>query len=153
MRVSLRWTLGVGAVVWAVALLLLPDRLFPFGLFICHQRPERSFFFNGHQLPVCARCTGLYVGAAAAAPLALFAAASAAVARARWMLLLAALPTLVTWTLEFAGLMPFSNVARFISALPLGFLAAWLVLGELATARTLRTPAAPLAPRAPRKVE
>ena len=24
--------------------------------------PERSFFIKGHQFPVCARCTGLYIG-------------------------------------------------------------------------------------------
>ena len=30
---------------------------------ICHQRPERSFHIEGIQLPVCARCFGLYVGA------------------------------------------------------------------------------------------
>ncbi len=29
---------------------------------ICHQRPERSFFVNGSQLPICARCIGLYLG-------------------------------------------------------------------------------------------
>ncbi|MDY3097688.1 DUF2085 domain-containing protein, partial [Methanobrevibacter sp.] len=28
---------------------------------MCHRNPERSFFINGHQLPVCARCTGFYV--------------------------------------------------------------------------------------------
>lgn len=36
------------------------------GSFICHQRPERSFHLWGAQLPVCARCTGIYLGAAAA---------------------------------------------------------------------------------------
>lgn len=25
----------------------------------CHQMPERSFFWNGYQFPVCARCTGV----------------------------------------------------------------------------------------------
>ncbi len=33
---------------------------------VCHQAPERSFFVAGHQLAVCARCTGLYLGFAAA---------------------------------------------------------------------------------------
>lgn len=28
---------------------------------ICHRRPDRSFFFKGHQFPVCARCTGIYI--------------------------------------------------------------------------------------------
>lgn len=28
----------------------------------CHQNPERSFKYKGHQFPVCARCTGVFVG-------------------------------------------------------------------------------------------
>ena len=40
---------------------LLSSFIFAVGSVICHQRPERSFFFDGHQLPVCARCTGLYL--------------------------------------------------------------------------------------------
>ena len=28
----------------------------------CHQKPERSFFINGYQLPLCARCTGVLIG-------------------------------------------------------------------------------------------
>ena len=30
--------------------------------YICHRRPERSFFYKGRQFPVCARCTGFYTG-------------------------------------------------------------------------------------------
>jgi len=135
-RVWLLWGLGIAAIAWTAALFLLPDALMPVGALICHQRPERSFVVHGHQLPVCARCTGLYVGAAIAAPIAVFAAAAAAVAHARWMIAAAALPTLLTWTLEFAGLVPFSNAARFAAALPLGLVAAWLVLGELRALRT-----------------
>ena len=29
--------------------------------YICHRKPERSFFYKGHQFPVCARCTGFYI--------------------------------------------------------------------------------------------
>ena len=29
--------------------------------YICHRRPERSFFYKGKQFPVCARCTGFYI--------------------------------------------------------------------------------------------
>ncbi|MCB7430270.1 DUF2085 domain-containing protein, partial [Erysipelatoclostridium ramosum] len=28
----------------------------------CHQKAERSFFIHGYQCPVCARCSGLYIG-------------------------------------------------------------------------------------------
>ena len=28
----------------------------------CHQRPERSFFVKGYQMPVCARCEGELIG-------------------------------------------------------------------------------------------
>src|SRR5882762_6843024 len=37
------------------------------GSFICHQLPERSFHSWAAQWPVCARCTGIYFGAAMAA--------------------------------------------------------------------------------------
>lgn len=38
----------------------------------CHQLPERSFFCNGKQFPVCARCTGVFFGEVGAVVLALF---------------------------------------------------------------------------------
>lgn len=28
----------------------------------CHRMKERSFFYKGHQFPVCARCTGVFFG-------------------------------------------------------------------------------------------
>lgn len=28
----------------------------------CHQKPERSFYVKGYQLPVCSRCFGIYIG-------------------------------------------------------------------------------------------
>lgn len=28
----------------------------------CHQMYERSFNYNGYQFPICARCTGIFIG-------------------------------------------------------------------------------------------
>lgn len=33
------------------------------GYAVCHQIPLRSYFFGDHQLPLCARCSGQYLGA------------------------------------------------------------------------------------------
>jgi uncharacterized membrane protein len=33
------------------------------GYAVCHQIPERSFILGGRQLPLCARCTGTFLGA------------------------------------------------------------------------------------------
>jgi len=33
------------------------------GYAICHQLPSHSFHLGGRQLPLCARCTGIYLGA------------------------------------------------------------------------------------------
>jgi uncharacterized membrane protein len=32
------------------------------GYAVCHRLPERSFFFGGRQLPMCARCSGTFSG-------------------------------------------------------------------------------------------
>ncbi len=32
------------------------------GYALCHQMPDRSFFAHEHQYPLCARCTGMYLG-------------------------------------------------------------------------------------------
>jgi uncharacterized membrane protein len=39
---------------------------------VCHQDPEKSFTYAGKQMLVCARCTGIYLGAAMAAVISLF---------------------------------------------------------------------------------
>ena len=108
---------------------------FELGHVICHQRPERSFFSCGLQWPVCGRCSGLYLGAAAGAVLALAlgrrprrarTTPDSAATRWRRILLFSAAPTAVLWTIEFAGFDP-GTTARFAGALPLGLAASgWL---------------------------
>ena len=135
--------LTAAALIWALAIVGAP-RLFASptvgtvaaGVYagsarICHQRADRSFTTNGLQWPVCARCAGLYLSGAAGAALGWLGLAGWSVSRARWLLGLAALPTAVTWTLEVTGVMPFSNSARALAALPLGVTAGWLFIRML----------------------
>ena len=38
------------------------DYTYAFGDVWCHQKSERSFFIRGNQMPVCARCIGIFLG-------------------------------------------------------------------------------------------
>jgi hypothetical protein len=109
------------------------------GSAICHQRPERSFHLWTAQMPVCARCTGIYVGAvigAAAsawsrrAPVLRHGRRGAGLGRGtvRVALALAVTPSFLTLMFEWTtGLMP-SHAIRAAAGLPLGIVAAWLVV-------------------------
>ena len=101
--------------------------VFAIGAVICHQLPERSFFWDGHQLPVCARCTGLYLSAGAG----LLAWVAIKVARgwrplafnpgrALKVLALAAVPTAVSYASGVAGAWDGANLTRALLAIPLG---------------------------------
>ena len=68
-----RWSLipkalfiGIPAGIIALFVTAPPEGLWDkarlIGYALCHQLPERSFFFHEHQSPLCARCTGMYLG-------------------------------------------------------------------------------------------
>ena len=97
---------------------------------ICHQRAERSFHLGGVQLPVCGRCFGLYLSGALGA-LAAWASRRRAGDGTRVALVVAAMPTAVTWSTEVAGLATFSNLTRALAALPLGAAAGWVFVQRL----------------------
>jgi len=94
---------------------------------VCHQRPERSFYWGTVQFAVCARCTGLYAGAAIGALAALAAGharLAAAVPRLPPALVLAAVPTAATVAAEWAGMWATSHAARAWAGVPLGAIGA-----------------------------
>lgn len=142
MTLTLARALTMGAVVWLLLVLLAPlllgyetlagvaPYLYAAGSRICHQLSERSFALAGVQLPVCARCFGLYLSGGIGAALAWFA-APRPMPSARIALAAAAIPTGVTWALEAAGLSGFSNSSRAVAALPLGGAAGWVFVQML----------------------
>jgi uncharacterized membrane protein len=158
LRVESRFatTLAAGALIWSVVLLAAPLAVHRGGWAssaalvvyhassrICHQRPERSFHLAGVQLPVCARCIGLYVSAAVLS-LAACAGQRRRVAmprESRRILLFAAVPTALTVGMELAGLWHTTNIVRALSALPLGGAAGWIFVRTLRAEARRRAPA------------
>jgi uncharacterized membrane protein len=108
---------------------------YAFGSLICHQRPDRSFYLNAAQLPVCARCFGLYAGAAVGI---FIRGLTPTVPDLRLGLVVAAVPTAVTWTGEVLGLWSPANGTRAIAALPLGAAIA-VTVNYIGCARRQRT--------------
>jgi uncharacterized membrane protein len=139
--------LAVLAVAWVAAVLaapialaqgyaVLPAIVYEAAGLICHQRPDRSFRLEGIQLPVCARCFGLYASGAAGAIGAWLrgrpAAGEVLTRRASLALAIAALPTAATVGLEWAHVLSPGNQLRALSALPLGATAGHLFVRALA---------------------
>ena len=105
--------------------------LYVAGHLVCHQRPERSFASCGHQWPVCGRCAGLYIGAAAGVLIfGLWRVDRVAAPTDAWRrrLVVAALPTAVLWLGELVLRLDPGTLVRFLGALPAGAGGtAWLV--------------------------
>jgi uncharacterized membrane protein len=130
--------------LWLTAILLAPTvgrqnsvtragaaAIYAAGSFICHQRPERSFHRDDAQLPVCARCTGLYAGGLIGVCLWAMVAGLGdrpaprahrllAHARPRWGLLALAVPTAITVATAWLGWWDPANILRAALAVPLG---------------------------------
>lgn len=133
--------MAVAACAWAVLLPLAAvaggrgtgvDRplalVYVIGQAICHQRIERSFLWNGIAWPVCARCSGIYAGAALGTLWALLSwpgrigrggpVIPLAPAQVRRWLALALTPTLVSVVVEWtSGVSPSNGVRAACGAL------------------------------------
>lgn len=121
------------------------------GSVVCHQQPLRSFHIGAAQLPVCARCTGLYLAGALGIGLTLavrrrrqasrlthglpprVTARKSPVTRLSWraILILAASPMLLSVGLEWAGAWAGSNALRAVTGLPAGWAVGALVVESL----------------------
>jgi hypothetical protein len=157
----LRAAFTAASVAWAVLLVAAPFLasrehastlasalivvVYGIGGLICHQLPERSYHLWAAQMPVCARCTGIYIGAVLGAfgarPLRVLgarafqasdhggrSAESLPLRRSRLLLGMAVTPTLATLAYEWStGEMP-SHSIRAVAGIPIGLVVAWLVV-------------------------
>ena len=140
--------LAAAALIWVAILIVtpvglahgyvaLPAIVYEAAGLICHQRPERSFHLHGIQLPVCARCFGLYASGAIGAVVACITAGRwagrAQAQNTRRGLVIAAVPTAVTVGCEWFGIWYPGGAMRAIAAIPLGAVAGWVVVTGLAS--------------------
>ena len=152
-KTALRPAFVAATVTWALLLPLVPFvasrphatpigaalviAAYAIGGVICHQLPERSYHLWTAQMPVCARCAGIYCGAAmaaiflSAAPLKRRPTSIGDARHVRVILLAAALPTLATLVYEWTtGHMPAHSI-RAAAGAPLGATVAWMALRSM----------------------
>jgi uncharacterized membrane protein len=99
---------------------------------LCHQLPERSFFIEGHKLAVCSRCSGLYGGFALFLLLyPLIRPLRSTVPPPTKLLILAAIPMLVDFSLTFFGIWENTHSTRFFTGLLLGGVTVFYVMPGL----------------------
>jgi len=141
---SLAWALLLVAAPFLASRAHLPSiaaaasvAVYAVGSLVCHQLPQRSYRLWAAQMPVCARCTGIYAGAATASLVALAVprragaravAARAVTRRARAILALAVAPSLATLVYEWTTRHAPANTIRFAAGLPIGIAVAWLIV-------------------------
>ena len=81
----------------------------------CHRLPERSFFFRGKQFPVCARCTGAFIGYLSG--LLIFPIFKARI----WICILFCTVMFADWFIQYKNWKKSNNIRRLITGIICGF--------------------------------
>lgn len=138
------WGVALAVVfVWVFAILLAPVALengwvglsspiYSFFSYVCHQQPERSLHFDGHQLAVCSRCFGVYFGLfAGLAIYPLWRRIEEVEPLARFWLFLSLIPIGIDWSLTMFGIWENTQLSRFVTGFILGFACATFIVPAL----------------------
>ena len=99
---------------------------------LCHQLPERSYFIAGHKFAVCSRCTGLYAGFAFTLLLyPLIRSLKTTAMPPRSLLLLAAIPLAIDFSVTFFGFWENTHTSRLLTGALLGSVTVFYVMPGL----------------------
>jgi uncharacterized membrane protein len=90
---------------------------------ICHQIPERSFYYKQKQFPVCARCTGIILGYCTI-PLFYFGIIKISIL----FIILLNIPFLIDSVTQYMGYRESNNKLRLITGILTGFACSALVV-------------------------
>jgi uncharacterized membrane protein len=132
---SIGWATVLPLTTWVAARAHAPALLYAgaasiygLGALICHQLPARSFHLWASQMPVCARCVGIYVGAAIASLIARAGTVRHEPRIGRVAIVVAVAPAALTLVYEWwSGQMP-ANWIRAASGVPIGAMVTALVV-------------------------
>lgn len=85
-------------------------------VFGCHQMQERSFFISGYQLPLCARCTGIFIGIIFTIPI-LIIGFNVPI----YIPIIFLFPMIIDGMIQYFNILKSTNFRRFITGLLFGF--------------------------------
>lgn len=124
------WTLAAVTTLWAGLVMMAPVLppwiaafVYAVSSLVCHQLPERSFYWGDAQFAVCARCVGIYGGGVVGGVAAAAAGGERLIGLVPWiraLLIAGAVPTGVTVVAEWIGIWEPSHATRLVAGIPLG---------------------------------
>ena len=95
---------------------------------VCHQNPERSYYFHGYPMGVCSRCISIYAGTIIGLLLYPFLRdLQEEDFPPRWILIVAAIPTLIDFTGGVLGLFANTFFSRSLTGIIFGSVAAFYI--------------------------
>ncbi len=137
LALSISWMALILAAPWLMAERRFLASAFIYRVFsaVCHQAPERSFYFHGYPMGVCSRCAGVYGGFIAGLLLYPFLRELREGGfPPRWILISAAVPALIDFAGGILGLFANTFLSRTLTGAMFGAVAAFYVTPGLVSA-------------------
>lgn len=91
--------------------------MYIFGDWECHQHASRSYFLNGNQMPVCSRCSGIFISIGISAMIFVF----FRIKMPFWMIIALIVPLALDGGIQLISSYESSNIIRLITGILAGF--------------------------------